>query len=54
MIKATGSIVAIIVLMVFTIFFPSKLAYLLGFLHGLWDRITGKPYENPGEREDPS
>mgnify|MGYP003112771547 CR=1 FL=1 len=54
MIKTTGSIVATIVLILLTVFFPSKLAFALGYLHGLWDRVTGKPYENPGEREDPS
>ena len=48
----TGTTVAIPVLILLTLFFPSKLAFLLGYLHGLWDRVTGKPYENPGDRED--
>ena len=48
------STVAIIVLIVSFLFFPSTFSFLLGYLHGLWDRVTGKPYENPGERGDPS
>jgi len=50
----TGTTGAILILTLFFLFFPSTFLFFLGFLHGLWDRITGKPYENPGEREDPS